>query len=143
VIRFRRAASCALLALSCAAAPRAAPGPLDWGRVDARWSVHLVTREPDGGERVTRVRLATLRGVGFVRTGRSRWRSNLARDPRCRLRVGGVDHALRAFFVTEPAARAAIDAAFLAKYGWQERLFDRVRPDDVAFVRLDLVAATP
>ncbi len=111
------------LALACAGGriPLGDP-PIDWEGIGERWSLHIVTRDPDGDERVTRVWLATLDGVGTLRTGESRWARNLKADPHCRLRVRGVDYATRAEFVTEREQRVRIDLAFREKYGWQERL---------------------
>jgi hypothetical protein len=75
-------------------------------------------------------------GRGVVRTGVSRWRRNLERDPRCRLRLNAVDHPLWAERVTTSADTARIDAAFLAEYGWQERVFMALWPGEVTFLRL-------
>ena len=111
------------LTLACAtAAPRLARHGIDWTAADDRWSVHLVTQDPTGRPRVTRIWLAMLDGVGVIRTGESRWAENLQANPDCRLRTLGVDYPLRAEFVTDPAQIAKIDAAFLEKYGWQERM---------------------
>ena len=88
-----------------------------------RWSVHIVTQDPDGDERVTRIWLAALAGVGVIRTGDSRWWRNLERDRNCRIRVSGTDTPVRVEFVAELEEKARIDDVFLEKYGWQERAF--------------------
>ncbi|MAE95216.1 MAG: hypothetical protein CL910_11200 [Deltaproteobacteria bacterium] len=125
-----------VLALGCATgSPQLATGPIDWSAAD-RWSVRLVTRDPDGAERLTRVRIAIVDGHGVVRTGASRWRRNLENDPRCRLRVNTVDYPVWAERVTAVADTARIDAAFLKKYGWQERVFMALWPGEVVFFRL-------
>ena len=81
------------LALGCATdSPHRATGPIDWNVTTGRWSVRLVTRDPDGAERLTRVRIAIVDGHGVVRTGASRWRQNLENDSRCRLRVDVAAH---------------------------------------------------
>ncbi len=110
----------ALALVSCAHDAPLASEPVDWGAVDERWSVHLVTLDPDGDTRVTRVWLAVVDGAGTVRTNHSRWARNLQRDPSLRLRVLGIDYPLRVEFVDDTDATAAIDAAFREKYGWQD-----------------------
>ena len=116
-----RFASIALLffALGCAT-PTPSDGPIDWERIDEPWSLHVVTIDEDGDERVTRIWLALVDGQGTLRTNDSRWWENLQRDPAFRIRVDGVDYSVVAEFVDEHEARAVIDDAFVAKYGWLE-----------------------
>jgi hypothetical protein len=110
-----------IFCLACASAP-VSPDPVDWQAADEHWSVHIVTVDPDGGERTTRIWLAAVGNRGALRTGDSRWRHNLQRDPNCRIRFAGQDYPVRAEFATEHAEKVRIDEAFEAKYGWQERL---------------------
>ena len=111
----------ALLGTACATVP-VSEEALDWKAADSRWSVHVVTVDPDGDERVTRVWLALVDGVGTIRTSDTRWQKNLERDPDFRMRVRGVDYPLRAVRVADGLEARKIDDAFLEKYGWQERL---------------------
>jgi hypothetical protein len=116
-----------LVGLACAGSVETRE-PIAWPAADDRWSIHIVTLDPDGDERVTRIWLATLDGVGVLRTNDSRWWQNLERDPSCRIRVLGIEYALRAEPVHEPTEKARIDTAFSEKYGWQERvLFPQAR----------------
>lgn len=108
-----------LLLAGCAAVP-VAEKPLDWAEVDERWSVLVVTEDPDGDDRVTRIWLARLDGEGVLRTNDSRWWANLQRDPTIRVRHDGRDHPFRVEAVTDPEERARIDAVFAEKYGWME-----------------------
>ncbi len=118
---WRVAAAAIAFGLACASAP-VSREPIDWSAADERWSLHIVTVDPDGDERVTRIWLASVDGAGAIRTGDSRWWANLRRDPACRIRVLDVDYPVRAEFVTEHEVKARIDDAFVAKYGWFERL---------------------
>jgi hypothetical protein len=118
-----------LIAVGCAntTAPLATD-PIDWPMLDDHWSLHVVTIDPDGDERVTRVWLAVVDGQGAIRTNESRWWRNLERDPRIRIRLSGTDYALRSESVTDLEARARIDEAFLAKYGrWERMMFSQER----------------
>lgn len=114
-----------VLGLACASAVPIAQQPIDWRAADDRWSLHIVTLDPDGGERVTRIWLATLDGRGALRTGNSRWWQNLERDASSRIRLLGIDYPVRIEVVTEHEERARIDDAFVEKYGWLERTLFR------------------
>ncbi len=102
-----------------------AQGPIDWRVADDRWSLHIVTVEPDGDPRVTRIWLAIVDGEGTLRTGDSRWWQNLERDPTGRIRLLGIDYPVRVEFVTRHEEKARIDDAFIEKYGWLERILFR------------------
>ncbi len=140
----RSFASIVLVAgLACASGPvPVAQEPIDWGAADDRWSLHIVTVEPDGDPRVTRIWLAIVDGEGTLRTGDSRWWQNLERDPNCSIRLLGIDYPVRVEFVTRHEEKARIDDAFIEKYGWLERIlfrqergethenYARLRPDE-------------
>jgi len=111
-----------LLLFAACSSPAPSTTGIDWNRADEHWSVHVVTLDEDGDERVTRVWLAVEGSDGTIRTGDSRWWGNLLRDPACRLRIDGVDYPLRAQPVSEAADKIRIDEAFAAKYGWYESL---------------------
>ena len=95
---------------------------ISWRAADARWSLHIVTVDPGGDERVTRIWLATVDGLGALRTGDSRWWQNLETNRECRIRVLGIDYPVSVGFVTEHEEKVRIDEAFLEKYGWVERV---------------------
>ncbi len=110
--------------LACVSGSAAAEnGRIDLQAATERWSVHIVTRDQNGDERVTRIWIADLDGVSVIRTGDSRWSRNLERDRNCRIRVSGADTPARVEFVAEHEEKARIDDVFLEKYGWQERVF--------------------
>jgi hypothetical protein len=116
-----------LTIISCASV-RVAKESLDASAVDERWSLHVVTFDPDGSERVTRIWIALLDGDPVLRTGNSRWWANLTRDPSIRIRLAGNDYAYRAESSTDPAMMIRIDEAFLSKYGrWERMLFPQER----------------
>ena len=112
----------AVLLPACAAIP-IAEDPIDWDATCDRWSIHVVTFDPDGGERVTRIWIGRYGESAAVRGGSGRWAANLRRNPDLFLRVDGRDHPMRADFVDDDASIEAIDVVFRAKYGWQERTF--------------------
>ena len=123
----RRFASIVFVAgLACASGPvPVAQEPIDWRAADDRWSLQIVTVDPDGDERATRIWLAIVDGEATLRTGDSRWWQNLERDPHCRIRLLGIDYPVRVEFVTEHEEKARIDDAFVEKYGWLEGIMFR------------------
>ena len=131
--------------LACVSGSVAAEGdPVDLQVATERWSVHIMTRDQDGDERVTRIWLAALNGVGVIRTNDSRWWRNLERDRNCRIRVSETDYPARVEFVAEHEEKARIDDVFLEKYGWQERAFiwgDRGETHE-NYMRVHAVATT-
>lgn len=114
-----------LLSLACASVPHSvASDPVDWGTIGGDWSYLVVTIDPDGDERVTRVWIALSDGDLTIRTNESRWWSNLERDPTIRIRVAGIDHLYRAEPVENLDGRVQIDEAFFEKYGrWESTFF--------------------
>ena len=76
-------------------------------------------------------------GQGFVRTGKTRWAENIAHDPEVELRVLGEAHALRAVPVADVPLRERVNAAFRAKYGWQDRLVHPFGAEGAKIFRLE------
>ena len=133
-----------LLLAGCASVP-SAEGPIDWAEADERWSILVVTIDPDGDERVTRIWLALVEGEAVFRTNESRWWANLQRSPRLGVRHGGEEHVFGVEFVEERSEREAIDRAFAEKYGWMEALMFPQPPGEthVHYGRLSLPAPPP
>jgi hypothetical protein len=130
-------ACAALVALSCASkAPPTADATIDWQSVADVAVPEIVTRDPDGGERVTKLWIAVVDGVGVIRTGDSRWFRNIERDPNVVLRIGGYAHPLRAEIVDEEALEKRANAAFREKYGWQDWLIHPIGEPDSNLMRL-------
>lgn len=123
-----------VIALLCLAALTARPAPVDakgsgcdWEQLDDHAVVEVVTRDPDGDLRVTKVWVVRLEGDAYLRTSRSRWLENLRREPELTVRAGGCEFAARAEEVPGDAIVAAVDRASRDKYGWQERFIHAFR----------------
>ena len=96
--------------------------------INDRWSLHVVTNDEDGAERVTRIWIAMLGGDPTIRTNESRWWANVERDPQLRIRLSGIDHLFRVTPIPKRETRALIDDVFLEKYGgWERLLFPQER----------------
>jgi hypothetical protein len=114
--------ACAVMVgVACASAvPPAADTRVDWTAVAEERVPVIVTRNPDGGERVTKLWLVVVDEQGLIRTGDTRWFRNIQRDPEVVVRVGGHAYPLRAEFVTDESLEERTHAAFREKYGWQD-----------------------
>jgi hypothetical protein len=125
----------ALLVLAAAPALAAAP---DWSAVAGVGEVQVLSADEDGSARETTVWLAVVDGQGYIRTSRStHWGDNVERQPDISLRIEGVEYPLRAVFITDPALRARVVAAFREKYGWIDGAMNFVRGSNPRIMRLD------
>lgn len=122
----------------CASTPPLpdATGAVAWESVADEEVPEIVTRDPDGDLRETKLWIVVVDGSGFVRTTGTRWLANIERDPNVILRIGGAAHPLRAERVEDPALAARIEAAFRAKYGFSDRLTGWFLPGDPTLLRL-------
>ena len=131
--------ACAVFAaVSCASPP---PPPMaetapDWQSVAEERVPTIVTRDPDGAERVTKLWLVVVDGQGLIRTGDSRWFKNIEREPNVVFRVGGQAYSLRAERVTDASLVKRANAAFREKYGWEDRFIHPFGEPDKNVMRL-------
>jgi len=124
---------CVLL-LASGAAFAAEP---DWAEIADQQTVQVITTDPDGDGRETKIWVVVLDGVGYIRTSRSStWGDNVELNPDIGLRVTGQDYPLRATFIEQPAERERIVTGFEAKYG-ANPLLNFIRGNDPRIMRLD------
>jgi hypothetical protein len=118
---FVLAAAVALRPLSTAAASP------DWSAVAATDTVEVTTKNADGTLKVTTVWLVVVDGQGYIRTGDTRWWSNIERDHDVVLRIEDKEYPLRVEVVEDSDLRQRVVDAFRAKYGWVDRAMDAIR----------------
>lgn len=114
----RWSAALALLWLAGAAAA----DEIDWCAAATPKVVRIITVDPDGDVREKKVWIVAHDGAAWLRTGNSRWLANIRRDANVKLRSGEHVLELRAEEVADEAARAQVNAAMRAKYGWTDRV---------------------
>jgi hypothetical protein len=114
----------ALLLLLCASTRAAEP---DWEKLTEPDVVRVITVDPDGDVRETKVWIVAQAGNAWLRTSDSRWLANLRRDPNLELRSGDEVYELRAEEVEDSELLTRVDAAMRAKYGWSDRLVSAFR----------------
>jgi hypothetical protein len=132
----RLAATALLICAGFVAATAAPARAVDWERHAGRDTVTVVTTNPDGSLRDTTVWIAVLDGEAYLRTGGTRWGDNAEREPAVALRVDEEEIRLRAEPVADPDLRARVEAAFRAKYGFQDRLSSLFRFGETRIFRL-------
>jgi hypothetical protein len=117
-------ASVFVIAAACATrVPPASVTTIDWAAVAEEGVPTIVTQDPDGDERVTKLWVVVVDGEGLIRTGDSRWFRNIERDPNVVFWIGGHAYPLRAELVTDESIKKRAGTAFRDKYGWQDSLF--------------------
>lgn len=123
------------LAGSFAIASEPASSP-DWSAIADQNTVHVITTDPDGDVRKTKIWVVVLDGVGYIRTSQgTTWGDNVQRDPDIALSVEGQEHPLRATFVVDKAERERIVGGFEAKYG-SNPIMNLIRGSDPRIMRL-------
>jgi len=128
-----------ILILSClgSVALAAEGSDPDWDAVSEMSTVEVLTVDEDGSQRVTTVWLIVYEGEAIVRTGGSRWGSNVVRDGELTLRIDEVDYAMTVIFEEDDARRQEIKQAFREKYGWFDGMVSWIRGDRPKHMRLD------
>jgi len=110
----------------------------DWSTVSDVHEVHVLTTNQDGSLRETTIWFTSVAGQAFIRTSASTtWGDNVERNPDISLRIEKVEYPFHAVFITDAATRAAVVAAFRAKYGWPDRLLGFMRGSTPRIMRLD------
>jgi len=123
--------------VACAStAPPMVDRSVDWTAAAEEPVPVIVTQDPDGGQRVTKLWLVVVEGQGLIRTGNTRWFRNIQRDPNVVFRIGGHAHRLRAELVTDASLEERAHAAFREKYGWQDWIIHPFGEPDGYVMRL-------
>jgi hypothetical protein len=132
----RTTVALALLVLLAQVSGARGEDAIEWDRYSPERTVVVITTNEDGSTRETKVWLVVVDGRGYIRTGKTRWGGNVGRNPAVVLRIGETELPLRVEFVTDPGERAAVTAAFRAKYGFADRILSPLRGGSPRIMRL-------
>jgi hypothetical protein len=99
----------------------------DWAAIGDTDVVVVVTRNPDGSDRETKVWIVVVDDRAYIRTSATRWYANIERDPDIALRVGEDEFPLRAVLVTDAPLAERVESEFRKKYGYWDALMEIVR----------------
>ena len=134
-MRVSRAFPSILLLALLAAIPAAGAAP-DWSAAKDVETVEIITTDEDGSLRATTIWLAVVDGQGYIRTGSTRWKANIERNPEVMLRIGDQEYALRAEFVTDAALKTRVEQTLHEKYGFSDSFISIFRIGDPNIMRL-------
>jgi hypothetical protein len=135
--RTRPAALVGMLATALAGGMSAASGAeLDWTPFAEEGVVEILTVDPDGEARETKVWVVVVDDAAWVRTNDSRWLANIRRDPEVRMRVREREYPLTAQEMVDRAVADRVEEAFKAKYGWMQRAMSALRVREPTVLRL-------
>lgn len=109
----------------------------DWNALADVDVIEVITVDPDGDIRETKVWFVLLGGEPYLRTNSSRWLENLRRDPDLIVRVQGGDYEARAEEIFAEAIIEKVDLASGAKYGLQEQLLKIFRFSTPQILKLE------
>ena len=107
------------LGVACAGtAPPVSDSAIDWIAVADERVPTIVTLDPNGEERVTKLWLVVLDGQGLIRTSDTRWFGNIQRNPNVLFWVGGHAHPLRAELVADDSLVERAHELAQIRYSW-------------------------
>jgi hypothetical protein len=126
----------AALALAAALAAAAQAGDFDWTPLREESVIEVLTADEDGALRETPVWVVVLDGAAYVRTNDSTWLANIRRGSATRVRVRDEETAMDVVEVADAALGARVETAFLAKYGFTQRVMSALRMREPTVLRL-------
>jgi hypothetical protein len=105
------------------------------------WVVEIITLDPDGERRETKVWVAVLDDAAYVRTNDSRWLANIRRLPDVLLRTRQQEESFGAEVDDDKALYDRVEEAFQEKYGLIQKLMSAMRVGRPTVIRLTPRAA--
>lgn len=126
-----------VVGLLLAAGPAPLAAGVDWPTFAERDVILVLTEDADGDGRETKVWIVALDGRGYVRTNDSRWLANIRRGSPVALRGGeGPEVAVVAREIDAPDVAERVEEAFLAKYGFVQRVMSALRVSEPTVLEL-------
>jgi len=113
----------------------------DWAPYREDWIVEIITLDPDGERRETKVWMVVLDDAGYVRTNDSRWLANIRRLSDILLRTRGEEQSFRAEVDDDQALYDRVEEAFKEKYGLMQKIMSAMRVGRPTVIRLTPQAA--
>ena len=98
--------------------------------------VEILTHDWEGALRDTKVWVVVVGDAGYIRTNDSRWLANIRRGSDVALRVRGVEHVFRADEIDDTSVYDRVEAAFVEKYGWMQRVMSAFRISRPTILRM-------
>ena len=128
-----------ILALAVASALLAWNGTAlaeDWTPYREDWVVEIITLDPDGDRRETKVWMVVVDDEGYVRTNDSRWLANIRRFSDVLLRTRGEEEPFSAEVDDGDPLYDRVEEAFKEKYGLMQKIMSAMRVGRPTVIRL-------
>lgn len=107
-----------LLMTACSGTGTPARHPVDWSVIGHHQMILVVTSDPEGGPRTTRLWIVAVDESGYLRSSDTAWSRDLERDPEFSLIADAVSYPVSATRVPyETREHARVMAGFAEKYG--------------------------
>jgi hypothetical protein len=101
--------------------------PFDWTRFTDTQTIEIVSKDEDGGKRLTTIWIVVLDRQAYIRTAGTTWGDNVERNGSLKLRETAGYRPLRAEKVLSQAEIERVVAAFREKYGTTDQVMELFR----------------
>jgi hypothetical protein len=108
----------------------------DWTPYRDDWIVEIITLDPDGDRRETKVWMVVLDDEGYVRTNDTRWLANIRRLSTVLLRTRGLEERFSAEVDDDDGLYDRVEEAFKEKYGFMQKTMSAMRVGRPTVIRL-------
>ncbi|MDG2051374.1 MAG: DUF2255 family protein [Myxococcota bacterium] len=128
------------IALACGVATvsGATGAPDEWQPFADQDVIEIITEDPDGDLRETKIWIVVLDGNGYIRTNNSRWLANIRRGSAVSLRSDEWESRVTAAEIDNVELDQQVESAFKAKYGFMQQLMSFFRISDPTLLKLSL-----
>ena len=132
------------IALTCgfSAVSMATSDPTEWQPFAEQDVIQIITEDPDGDLRETKIWIVVLDGTGYIRTNNSRWLANIRRGSPISLRSEEWESRVTATEIDDDQVDEEVESAFKSKYGLMQSVMSFFRISDPTLLELTLAGPT-
>lgn len=132
------------IALTCgfSAVSMATSDPTEWQPFAEQDVIEIITEDPDGDIRETKIWIVVLDGTGYIRTNNSRWLANIRRGSPVSLRSEEWESRVTATEIDDDQVDEEVESAFKSKYGLMQSVMSFFRISDPTLLELTLAGPT-
>ena len=116
--------------------------PTEWQPFAEQDVIQIITEDPDGDLRETKIWIVVLDGTGYIRTNNSRWLANIRRGSPISLRSEEWESRVTATEIDDDQVDEEVESAFKSKYGLMQSVMSFFRISDPTLLELTLAGPT-
>lgn len=116
----------------------ASSDPNEWQPFAEQDVIQIITEDPDGDVRETKIWIVVLDGTGYIRTNNSRWLANIRRGSPVSLRSEEWESRVTATEIEDGEVDVQVESAFKSKYGLMQRVMSFFRISDPTLLELSM-----